>query len=479
MDTLIEGFAAGRLDSLQPVVPHAGQDLDHLPVAIVAALQLAPDRGHGLRQDPVAERRTIAQRPRFARQNRHIVPRIIDGLTPTKGAGMFCDHNPILPDDDPVGIGMDIDRPPDRRGQHGILVVVEPHRAGLRHGSRHAVEAVEGADIGHQLRPLGFEHLPDRLVGLFGMAVRLGIGHAFVHQPGVQLFQAFDPQARREEPLADQSDLVLDLTLPPARCWGAGDGLHEIVAAHLQKAAVVVSLLAGEDRLHRGLHVVIDASRAGALEEGKGPVMRVEHHLLALAHVGPDEHHPAVAQPDMGDLHGDGHARHQDDLMAPIELIGLARRIVERHIGLGRRSPPVLRPGLGEPAHRVITALVTQPPKLLEDPDQRQPFTGRLARIGRQELLQLALPRPDPRHRLPLPLIDEVRLTRPQDLAHGIARQMQIPGDLLHGPALNVKGPPDPRDRIHPLQLPLRPLLRNERSAKTKGGSKLNADHPA
>jgi hypothetical protein len=29
MNALIEGFAAGRFDSLQPVIPHASQDLDH------------------------------------------------------------------------------------------------------------------------------------------------------------------------------------------------------------------------------------------------------------------------------------------------------------------------------------------------------------------------------------------------------------------------------------------------------------------
>lgn len=91
MDALIEGFAAGRLDRLQPVVPHAGQDLDHLPIAIVAVLQLAPDRSHGLRHNPVPERGTIAQCAGFARENRHIVPWIIDGLTPPKAAGMFCD----------------------------------------------------------------------------------------------------------------------------------------------------------------------------------------------------------------------------------------------------------------------------------------------------------------------------------------------------------------------------------------------------
>lgn len=62
MDALIESLAAGDLDSLQPVIPHAGRDLDHLPVAIAATLGLVPDRSHGLRRNPVPERRAIAQR---------------------------------------------------------------------------------------------------------------------------------------------------------------------------------------------------------------------------------------------------------------------------------------------------------------------------------------------------------------------------------------------------------------------------------
>jgi hypothetical protein len=133
VNALIEGFTAGGLDSLQAVVPHAAQDLDHLAVAIVAAAQFAPDRGHGLWQDPVPERGTIAQRAGFACQNRHIVPRIIDRLTATEGAGMFCDHHSILPDDDPIGIGMHIDRSAHCSCEDGILVGVEAHGAGLGH----------------------------------------------------------------------------------------------------------------------------------------------------------------------------------------------------------------------------------------------------------------------------------------------------------------------------------------------------------
>ena len=83
--------------------------------------------------------------------------------------------------------------------------------------------------------------------------------------------------------------------------------LDQVVPAHLQEAAVVGPVLADEDRLDCRLHVVVEAAPAGALEEGKGPVVGVEDHLLGLARVGPHEEHPAVAEPDMGDLHGHRH----------------------------------------------------------------------------------------------------------------------------------------------------------------------------
>ena len=111
------------------------------------------------------------------------------------------------------------------------------------------------------------------------------------------------------------------------------------MAAHLQEAAIVETLLADEDRLHRRLHVVVDAAPAGALEQGECPVVGVEHHLLRLARIGPHEQHPAVAEPDMGDLHDHRHAVQQDDLVAPVELIGFTRRKAQRHIGRSRRCP--------------------------------------------------------------------------------------------------------------------------------------------
>src|SRR5260370_7586199 len=137
------------------------------------------------------------------------------------------------------------------------------------------MESVEAAAIGNEFGTLFLEDLPDRSVGLFGMGMRLGPGDAFVHEPGVQLVIALDAQARREEALAHEADLVLDLALLPARRRRAGDRLDKMVRAHLEEAAIVLPILAHEDRLHRRLHVSVDAPRTGA------PCKRARPHRAA------------------------------------------------------------------------------------------------------------------------------------------------------------------------------------------------------
>ena len=156
--------------------------------------------------------------------------------------------------------------------------------------------------------------------------MHLGVGDAFIEQPSVHLVVGLEPQTRREEPLAHKPDLVLDLTLLPARSRGARDRVDQVMAAHLQETAIVDPLLADEDRLHRRLHVVVDTALTCALEQGECPVVGIEHHLLRLARIGPYEQHAAVTEPGMGDLHSHCHAIQQNDFMAPIELVGFARR---------------------------------------------------------------------------------------------------------------------------------------------------------
>ncbi len=247
----------------------------------------------------------------------------------------------------------------------------------------------------------------------------------------------------------DLPDLVLDLPLLPARSRRAGDRLDEVMPGHLQEAPIVGPLLADEDRLHRGLHVVVDAARAGAPEEGEGPVVSVEHHLLALARIGTNEHHSTVTEPDVRHLHRHRKAVHQDDLVAPVELVGLARCEGERHVGvdLGRRRLQCPDPRIA--TNGVVAAFVTPAAKLLEQPNQRQPLSRRRRRVRREQPVQLALPRSELRQRLALPTVGEGRLAGTQHLPDRVPGDVQFAGDLLDRTTPNEELAAYPRNRIH------------------------------
>src|SRR5215210_2503072 len=311
------------------------------------------------------------------------------------------------------------------------------------------MEAIEAPGVGHEPEALGLEHGPDRLVRDLGVAVSLGIGDALVEEPGVELVVALEPEARREEALAHQPDLVLDLPLLPAGRWRAGGRLHQIVAAHLQEAAVIDPALADEDALDRRLHIVVEPAPARAPEEGERPIVGVEHHLLRLAWVGAHEQHPRVAQPQVGDLHRHRRAVDQHDLVAPVELVGLARLKGQRHEGIDRRQHPLLAPAPGVAPNRVVAAFVAETAQLLEDADQRQTLARRLALVPGQQPIEIRPPAPQPRQWLDLPLIAERRLAGPQHLANRVAGDLQVADDLLDRSALDEELAPYPRNRLH------------------------------
>jgi hypothetical protein len=98
---------------------------------------------------------------------------------------MLRNDAPVLTDHDAIGIGLNFDRAPDGAGRDRVLVVVEAYQAGLGDRCRHRVEAVKPTGIGNELGALGFEHIPYRLIGQFRMSMNLGVGNAFVEQPGV------------------------------------------------------------------------------------------------------------------------------------------------------------------------------------------------------------------------------------------------------------------------------------------------------
>ena len=179
------------------------------------------------------------------------------------------------------------------------------------------------------------------------------------------------------------------------------------MAAHLREAAIELALLANENRLHRRLHVVVDAARAGALEKGEGALMRVENHLLRLAWIGANEDHPAVAQAHVGDLHDRRHAVEQDDLMAPVELIGFTRIEAERNIGGSRQRSLLIAPFARIAPHRVIAAFIAKAVQILENPDQSQPLSRWFFRVRLQQIVELFGPRSELRQRLRIASVNE------------------------------------------------------------------------
>ena len=89
-------------------------------------------------------------------------------------------------------------------------------------------------------------------------------------------------------------------------------------------------------------------------EEGERLVVGVEYHLQALARISTYKEHPAVTEPEMGDLDLDRHAIELNHLMAPVELKGFPRRKAQRDVGRRRRLPTLIAPSPGVTAHGII-----------------------------------------------------------------------------------------------------------------------------
>jgi hypothetical protein len=177
--------------------------------------------------------------------------------------------------------------------------------------------------------------------------------------------------------------------------------------------------------------------------------MRVEHHLLGLARVGPHERHPAVAEPHVRDLDRHGDAVDQYDLVAPVELVGFAGIEAQRHKGRRRSRASLAPPGCSVATNGVIAALVAETAQVLEDPQQRHPLAAAPRSIRSKKPLELLAPGAKLRMRLNPALILERGRLGPQDLPHDLARQLQLTADLLDRLAVDKMRPADHGDRLH------------------------------
>ena len=164
-----------------------------------------------------------------------------------------------------------------------------------------------------------------------------------------------------------------------------------MMRAHLEKAAIVLAVLADEDRLHRRLHVVVHAAPTGAFEESERPLVGVEHHLLRLARIGANEHHAAVADAQMPRPSRSSSPRpsQRSRGSSRIDRPRPARTsAAQRHLPSRWRSS--CRPGPRIAADGVIAAFVAGRPQLLENPDERQPLARRRLGVRRQQPIEFA-----------------------------------------------------------------------------------------
>ena len=151
----------------------------------------------------------------------------------------------------------------------------------------------------------------------------------------------------------------------------------------------------------------------------------------------------------MRDLDGNRHAVNQHDLVRPVELVGLAWRKAQRHISFGNCLAARRQPLPRVPPNRVIATGVPEPAQFLEDPDQRQPLAHRLRLVTQKHPVKIGAPRPQLRPRLHRPHVLKGGCSRTQNLAHRIARYLQLAHDLLDRLAFDKALAPDPGDRLH------------------------------
>ena len=73
--------------------------------------------------------------------------------------------------------------------------------------------------------------------------------------------------------MAGMLNVLLDLSLLPARGRIAELGLEQILAGHGREAGIDLSFLAAADPVHRRAHVVVDSAPGNAAQNPEGVVV--------------------------------------------------------------------------------------------------------------------------------------------------------------------------------------------------------------
>lgn len=177
--------------------------------------------------------------------------------------------------------------------------------------------------------------------------------------------------------------------------------------------------------------------------------MRIKDHFLRLAGIGSDKWHKAMPQAQMRDLHRHCDAIDRNDVMSPVELIGLIRIEAQRHTGGRWRFPCLPRPVDRATARSVIAAIVTQIVQLIANPNQRLSLALRLACVGFKPAIKLIFPAINRRAWLNGLVKAALGTAGSDDLPHCVPGQSKVTANLLDRFAFNEKRTPDLRNCLH------------------------------
>jgi len=152
--------------------------------------------------------------------------------------------------------------------------------------------------------------------------------------------------------------VLLYLPLLPSRGRIAELGIEQVMAHHGAEAQVHVAQLAAPNPIHRGLHVVVDATSRDAAPGRKGVMMGIEQHLVGLQEICAQEECPAVAELELRDLQLGALAVNDRPVLAPVELKRFAlsekQRDERTFAGCLRLLQLLLAPATCEGGHAVV-----------------------------------------------------------------------------------------------------------------------------
>lgn len=183
--------------------------------------------------------------------------------------------------DQRIRIDSEADRSVGEGCAHAVTVPLQMNETGWRYPLGIFDKSIKASSDGHENLSL---FSPDIHNATAHLAMRCYCPECLApfFQPVIQVTKRGKAGNGLPEPVASILDILLDLSLLPARRGIAELWLEQVMAGHCLEANVDIPLLAGADLVYGSAHVVIDAAPWNTTKHAEGMVVGVEQHLVGL-----------------------------------------------------------------------------------------------------------------------------------------------------------------------------------------------------